>query len=140
MRTTLRHIDIGSAFRVGAILYGLLFLVFGLLWFGLYSVILRGLTSLPSSSYSYSGGSVNPNALLGAGIVGLLCAYGVGVVVGAIFGGIQCAILAFFYNLTARWVGGLKLDLQTEDTGLPDDIERDMGSRRRSDLQPPPTV
>jgi len=135
MHTTLKRVDIGSAFRVGVILYGLIFLVFGLVFVLFQGLLLNLITrsttfNLPNTP----NGSGSTTAFLGAGILGLLCFYGIGIVVAAIFGGIQCAILAFFYNLTARWVGGIKVELETSDTGLLDDIERDMGKRKRDDL------
>jgi hypothetical protein len=68
------------------------------------------------------------------GVLGLLCFYGVGIVAGAVFGGIQFAIGAFCYNLAANWVGGLKIELETGATELLDDIERDLGKRKRDEL------
>jgi hypothetical protein len=134
MRTTLKRIDIGSAFRVGAILYGLLFAVFGLIFVLLNSLFFSALTNLARSNNFNTPNAPNATAFLGAGVLGLLCFYGVGIVAAAIIGGIQLAIVAFFYNLTANWVGGLKVELQTDDTGLLDDIERDVSKRKRDDL------
>lgn len=129
MRTTLKRIDVGSAFRVGAILYGLLFLVFGLLFVLFQSLLLNSLTSLMRTSNFDAPNAPNASALLGVSVLSLLCFYGVGIVAAAIFGGIQMAILAVFYNLTARWVGGVKIELETDDGGLLNDIERDIGSK-----------
>ena len=124
MRTTLKRIDIGSAFRVGVILYGLMFAVFGLIF-----VLFQGLfLNLVSRSVTFNTPNApgSSTAFLGVGVLGLLCFYGVGIIAVAIFGGIQVAIAAFFYNLTANWVGGIKVELQTDDSGLLDDIERDV--------------
>ena len=126
MQTTLKRIDIGSAFRVGVILYGLLFAIFGLIFVLLQSLFFSAITNLARSSNFDAPNLPNSSAFLGVGILGLLCFYGVGIVAAAIFGGIQIAVIAFFYNLTARWVGGLKVELQTDDSGLLDDIERDI--------------
>jgi len=129
MHTTLKRINVGSAFRVGAILYGLLFAVFGLIFVLLNSLFFSALTNLARTNNFNTPNTPNANAFLGAGIVGLLCFYGVGIVAGAILGGIQLAILAFFYNLTANWVGGIKIELETDDSGLLNDIERDVSPR-----------
>jgi Na+-driven multidrug efflux pump len=128
MRTTLKRIEVGSAFRVGVILYGLLFAVFGLLFVLFQSLLLNSLTNLMRSSNFDSPNLPNTSALLGVSVLSLLCFYGVGIVAAAIFGGIQMAILAVFYNLTARWIGGLSVELQTDDAGLLDDIARDSGA------------
>ncbi|MEO8397713.1 MAG: hypothetical protein ABI700_32260 [Chloroflexota bacterium] len=134
MRTTLKRIDIGSAFRVGAILYGLLFAIFGLIFVLFNSLFFSALTNIARNSNFDAPNTPNPGAFLGAGILGLLCLYGGGIVAGAIFGGIQIAIIALCYNLTARWVGGLKFELETDNDGLLDDIQRDVGKRKRDDL------
>ena len=130
MRTTLKHIDVSSAFRVGFVLYGLLMLIFGLIYVvfqgALISLISRGYAG---SSYSY-GGSVS--LMMTGGLIGSCILYGVLVVGGAITGGIQGAVLAFFYNRTANWVGGLKIELQTDDALL-DEIERDSYKSKRGE-------
>lgn len=128
MQTTLKHIDVGSAFRVGIVLYGLLMLIFGLVYVlfqgALLSIMAR---SIPTDSFN------GASALLTGGIVTSCIFYGLLVVFGGIFGGIQGAILAFFYNRTANWIGGLKIELQSDDHLL-DDIERDTYTPKRSDL------
>ncbi len=124
---TIKRIDVGSAFRVGFVLYGLMMLVFGLVY-----VLFQGaLLSLISRSYAGSpyGYGGNASMLMTGGLVGSCILYGVLVVVGAIGGGIQGAILAFFYNRTANWIGGLKVELQADDTLL-DEIERDTYKRK----------
>jgi hypothetical protein len=134
MQTTLKRIDIGSAFRVGAILYGLLFALFGLIFVLFNSLFFSAITNMARSSNFDAPNTPNASAFLGAGILGLLCFYGVGIVAAAIFGGIQIAIFAACYNLTARWVGGVRVELQTDNDGLLDDIERDVSKRKRDDL------
>lgn len=128
MQTTLKRIDVGSAFRVGIVLYGLIFAVFGLFFVAFQGLFLTAITR----SASYDVGS-DISAFMGAGILSLLCFYGVGVVVAAIFGGIQAALLAWLYNLTANWIGGLKVELET-DSALLDAIERDTEKRKRDEL------
>lgn len=120
---TIKHIDVGSAFRVGFVLYGLMMLVFGLLYVLLQGALLNWITRSYSGSPNGYGG--NASLLMTGGLIGSCILYGVLVVVGAIGGGIQGAILAFFYNRTANWIGGLKVELQADDALL-DEIERDV--------------
>ena len=133
MLTTIKRINVGSAFRVGVILYGLLMAVFGLFFVGVQALLLNGLSSLATVNSPYSGSS-NVNFFTTAGLVGLCIFYGLLVVFGAIFGGIQFAVIAFFYNLTANWVGGVKVELEMGDSELLDDIERDTYKPKRGDL------
>jgi hypothetical protein len=132
MQTTLKRIDVGSAFRVGMIVTGLLFAIFGILFVGIQAILLTGIASLSEDASASSATGVT--AFLGVGVLGLLCFYGIGVVVGAIFGGIQFAIGAFCYNLAANWVGGVKVELETGDAGLLEEIERDLPKRKRDEL------
>ena len=113
MFTILRRIDIGSAFRVGAVISALAFAVFGLLFILLQGLLLSSLTvAFQADGRDFS------SAFAGAGVLGLLCFYGVGIVFAAIFGGIQFAIIAFCYNLTANWVGGIRLELARDEEPL----------------------
>ncbi len=127
---TIKRIDVGSAFRVGFVLYGLIMLIFGLIYVifqgALFNLIAR---SYGGNGYMYGG---NASLLMTGGLVGSCILYGVLVVVGAIGGGIQGAVLAFFYNRTANWIGGLKVELQADDALL-DDIERDSYKPKRSE-------
>jgi hypothetical protein len=134
MRTTIKRIDVGSAFRVGLILYALLFAIFGLLFVAFQGLLLSGLESLMRASIE-DGSSLPVDApIVTFGLLSLLCFYGVGVVIAAIFGGIQFAVGAFCYNITSGWVGGIKVELETEETDLLDDIERDTYKRKRDEL------
>ena len=136
MHTTLKRIDIGSAFRVGIVLYALMFAIFGLFFVALQGLFLSALSGITnSSSFTVNGNTTqfNAGAFMGAGILSLLCFYVFGVVVAAIFGGIQCAILAWLYNLTSNWIGGIKVELET-DSALLDAIERDTEKRKRDEL------
>lgn len=132
MQITLKRIDVRSAFRVGMIVSGLLFAVFGLLVVALQGVFLNAITR--SGSFDIPNAPNSTTIILGTGVLSLLCFYGVGVVVAAIFGGIQFAVGAFCYNRAANWVGGLKLELEAGDSAFLDDIERDLGKRKRGAL------
>ncbi len=100
----LKRISIGSAAKVGAIVYALFFVVFGLLYVGFFGIFFSAMSNSLSRSSAYGGnfGSV--------GIAGL-CIGIIGIVVAFIFGGIGGAIMAIAYNLTAGWVGGLEIQL-----------------------------
>lgn len=104
---TIRRIDLASAFRVGALLTALIWLVSGIVWIGFYGMLVAP-AMLYSQSSEYSMG------FIGAGL-GVMC---VGFVGGGVFaavaGGIGGVLTALAYNLTARWAGGLKVELEDE--------------------------
>ncbi len=117
MFTTLKRIDINSALRIGMVVYGLLFAIFGVIFVVLQLLFITGITR-----YAENDGSFG--AVMGVSAISMLCFYGVGVVVAAILGGIQFAVIAFCYNVAANWVGGIQVELATGDGGLLDEIER----------------
>lgn len=102
-RVTIRNVSIGSAFKVGAILSGLIMAVFGLLFIVLPSLLGASLLAVLMEEQGMGG--------LGAGLVGGLIGYVVLIVVYTIFGGIGFAIYALLYNIVAGIVGGLEMDL-----------------------------
>ncbi len=98
----IKRIDVGSAFKVGLVVYAFLGLFIGLIVAGL-SLIAGSLGSLAS------GGIVGPRAF-GAGfgfasIIIFPILYGV-------IGGVVLSIVAALYNLAAGWVGGLQVDVE----------------------------
>jgi hypothetical protein len=113
MRTTLKRVDIGSAFRVGVVVYAVLFAVFGLLFVALQGWFISSIARFADDPDLFAG-------IVGGGILSLLCFYAVGIVAAAIFGGIQFALGAFCYNLAANWVGGIRIELERDD----EDVER----------------
>ncbi len=134
MRTTLKRIEIGSAFRVGFILYGLMFAVFGLFLVLIQAALINSLSGVINNAVTnIPTPPANQTIFVNLGVLGALCFYGVGIVFAAIVGGIQGAMIAIFYNLTAHWVGGVKIELQTEDTDLLDSIERDSYKPKRDE-------
>jgi hypothetical protein len=93
---TLKHIGPGSAFKVGGMVYGLMGLLFGIL-FALISMV---------------GGSLMPPQE--AGVFRMF--FGVGAIVFlpifyGVIGGVFGALGAVIYNLVAGWVGGLEVDI-----------------------------
>lgn len=126
----LRRIGVGSAFKVGFVVNGLLALVFGLLAFLIQAAFLNLITSAASIDVYSPGQSASAiEAMRAFSLIGLgtLCLfYAMAVVFGAVFGGLGFALIAFFYNLTARWVGGLELETISTGSGLLDEIEAEM--------------
>ncbi|MBK9748375.1 MAG: DUF3566 domain-containing protein [Chloroflexi bacterium] len=128
---TITRIDVGSAFRVGAIAYAIFFTIFGLL-----SLAMQVLFFAPFMNSITTNATVNSNPIdlsLFAGVspISLLCFYFVGIAMAAIFGDISTALLAWAYNLAARWVGGLKIRLDTDGNDLLDELGRDIDMKRK---------
>lgn len=132
----LKRVRVGSAFKVGLVLSGLMTLVFGLIAFLLQFAFISAIVN-STSFQSYPPGQAQSSieAMRAVSLVGTgtLCFfYAMSVVFGAIFGGISFAIVAFFYNLTARWVGGLEIEtFQSNGGGLLDEIEAEMYDKRK---------
>ncbi|MFN8379500.1 MAG: hypothetical protein U0452_12605 [Anaerolineae bacterium] len=109
---TLQRIGVGSAFKVGAVVYGLMFLVFGL--FGLLCNLAL-IAPVMSTAVMMNGDVITTRDLMGnlgaLGLAGLCLAYAIGVVAAAMGGGVSTALLALFYNWAVRWVGGLELEV-----------------------------
>ncbi|MBN8637064.1 MAG: DUF3566 domain-containing protein [Anaerolineae bacterium] len=128
---TITRIDVGSAFRVGAIAYAIFFTIFGLL-----SLAMQVLFFAPFMNSITTNATVNSNPIdlslfAGVSLISLLCFYFVGIAMAAIFGGISTALLAWAYNLAARWVGGLKIRLDTDSSDLIDELGRDIDMKRK---------
>jgi hypothetical protein len=126
---TLKRIDVGSAMRVGALIYAVLFTVFALLWILFQSLILNGVNSLANSAvFSMNGGPPQPisgSALAGVGLATCGCGYLIGMVCAVIGGGIFGLLVAFSYNLIANWFGGLRVQIEADEAPL-DKLKREM--------------
>lgn len=96
-KRTLKRIDPGSAFKVGAITYALMWAIFGLPY-----VLLMG------SIMSTIAASTGQGAVAGGFGIGM---YLFGIIGSGIGGGIGAAIGAFVYNLVSGWVGGLEVEV-----------------------------
>ena len=109
---TLQRIGVGSAFKVGVVVYGLMFLVFGLIGLLCNAALLA---PLMSTAFMVNGEVVTSRDMMSglgvASLAGLCFAYAIGVVASALMGGISTALLALFYNRAVRWVGGLELTM-----------------------------
>ena len=97
-KRTLKRIDPGSAFKVGAITYALMWAILGLPY-----VLLMG--SLMSAVAQSTGQGA---AVAGGFGIGM---YLFGIIGSAIGGGIMAAVSAFAYNLVSGWVGGLEVEV-----------------------------
>ena len=104
VRRRVRHVDVFSAMKVGAVMYMLIWAVFGLL-FGICS----GLSLFGGLSSSFRN---NTGAILGGSFVIYLIVYVIGLIGALISGGIAGAIYAWLYNVTANWTGGLEVDVE----------------------------
>lgn len=111
---SIRKFDVGSAFRVGALISAVLALLFVLpallCQFSLFSSI----NAQVSTSRDLGMGMTMPfdNSLLqGLGIAGALLASVCGIVLYAVIGGITAAIMALAYNVIARQFGGLQIEI-----------------------------
>lgn len=96
----LTHISPGSAFKVGLVVYGLLFAIFGLIALLFTSMGIRALRSFINIG--------------GIGFFRGLLAYIVGVVFNGVVGGVISALVAAIYNGVAGWTGGLEIRLSPE--------------------------
>lgn len=116
---TITRIDPASAMKVGALLSALSFTIFGLLFFAMQAVIFNAITSSITTSGGISTSSnISSSGMVAFGVASLCLFYGVGVVGSTISGAIGGVVLAFLYNLTANWVGGLKVQF-AEDAPRP---------------------
>jgi hypothetical protein len=105
----IRRISAGSAFKVGAALYALLFAIIGI-----FAIVLPSLFGASLLAAIFSGSQNGGGAAAGAGILGLvigLVGYLVGILLYGLLGGIFSAITALLYNLVAGWVGGLTVEI-----------------------------
>lgn len=101
---TIRRISAGSAFKVGAVIYALLFaIVFGLIL--LVQLLLGGLFAAAAGS---NDAGTTLGLFAGFGIIG----YFIGIIVYGLLGGIGSALAALIYNLVANMIGGLQIELE----------------------------
>jgi len=98
----LKHIGVTSAAKVSAVLCAI--------WGFIIAVISLPFLAIASSAASYAGASAGFNMapmMLGFGIASII----ITPILMAIMGFIMGAIGAFFYNVVAKYVGGVELDL-----------------------------
>jgi hypothetical protein len=114
---TIKRVGLNSAFKIGAMVGLLTAAVLGLFFVGLQGLAVSailGLGSLSSGSGFNSLNSSGTDVMAAFGVAGLCFFYVIYVVASAIGGGIGGVLWAFAYNLAARWVGGLELEIERE--------------------------
>ena|SRR5215471_1303286 len=97
---TLKRIEPASAMKIGAIIYAFL---------GLFIGIVMACVSLVAGSLTGMGGNVMGMRIFGVGMG--FGAIVVAPIIYAIIGAIGAGIAAVVYNLAARWMGGLEVDI-----------------------------
>ncbi len=115
----LKRVGINSAFKIGAMIGLITSFISGALLVGMQALFVSAFASLIASSLDTTdvASSINPadlNFITSFGLAGLCVFFLVYVVFSTIGGGIGGVIWALAYNLGARWVGGLELELETE--------------------------
>jgi hypothetical protein len=135
MMTTVERIDVGSAAKVLALVYALIWAILGLVFLLLQSALLSLLVGAVeiAGQTSYTGGrGASGGAVFGAfSFVSLLCGYLIGIVAAGVGGAVTGALVALCYNLTARLAGGLEVRISGPMAGalhspdlLDDDLRR----------------
>ena len=94
---TVKRIEPGPALKLGAIIYAFLGLIIGV-FMACFSLVASGGSGIGMGARAFGFG-MGVGAIIVAPIV-----YG-------IIGGIGAGIAAVVYNLAARWVGGLEVDI-----------------------------
>lgn len=117
---TIQRIGLNSALRVGAIMGFILGFITGLplmAFQGFLTTIFINLSINASPGVSLDPGMVNSFTLMNQCIF-----YGLYILFSTISGGVTGLLLAFAYNLAARWVGGLELELDRDYGKRSDEI------------------
>ncbi|MDQ2806368.1 MAG: DUF3566 domain-containing protein [Chloroflexota bacterium] len=102
-KRTVRRISVGSAAKVLAMSYVVIWAVFGICGL-LFSGLLAASLSSGYGSYGARGAAMS----LGASVV----IYVIGLVIALIAGAITGALYALVYNAAARTIGGLEVEVQ----------------------------
>jgi len=101
----LKHIDVLSAAKVAAVLAAI--------WGFIMAIIFIPIIAMAGSASSYAGAATGFNMaplLLGLGVASIV----IFPIIGAILGFICGAIYAFLYNVAAKYVGGIEIDLPSK--------------------------
>lgn len=108
----IRRIGVMSAFKVGLVVNAILFSVMGLC-VGVLQLAAVGTLFSPVVFIDGTGVVTRDtlSALSAASLMTLCALYVVLAVSAAIVGGISFALWAVVYNLTARWIGGVEVQL-----------------------------
>ncbi len=126
---TIKRINVGSAAKVGAVISLVLAALFGLFIFGFQALFVGAFAGFASSSTGTSFSASGGDLFSGVSLVFLCVFYIVYVVMSAVGGAISGLLVAFAYNLTSGWIGGLEVEL--EDSG--DEYDQKLKRRTRND-------
>ncbi len=105
--TWIKHLDIMSVAKVGAVL--------GAIWGAIYGLIV-GIVIAVGGTTAASAFGMSGFGLAGFGIAAVIIGLIVGAIVGAILGFIFGALGAFFYNIAFGMTGGIKVDLEIPES------------------------
>lgn len=112
---TIKRINVGSAGKVGAIVSLILSAITGLLFLALPSMFFSSFVNITSGSFdSVSSGA---NVFTALSLVTLCFIYAASLVFSTIAGGIGGMLVAFAYNITVNWIGGLEVEIEDETYG-----------------------
>ncbi len=106
MTLEIKRLDVWSCVKVGFILFGILGLIIGIF----YGLIISFIGSMMGP---LGGTEIEPLAGLFSGALGIFMAFFMAIFY-AVMGAIATAITAWLYNICARWVGGIVLNLDGE--------------------------
>lgn len=107
---TIKRVGVASAFKVGALTFALLWIVFGILGILLLLPLTAGISNLPAPTSEFSRAGDLRQLTFISGLTTYLC----GIPTYAVIGGVIGALYAIFYNLVAAWVGGIEVVLERQ--------------------------
>lgn len=117
---TIKRVGLNSAFKIGAIIGLITSVITGLLFVGLQAFLVSTMVGVASISTGSDALTMDPtnravlDAMTAFGAAGLCIFYVSYIVFSTITGGIAGLLWGFAYNLAARWVGGLEVELDGE--------------------------
>ena len=111
MTYEIKRIDVWSCMKMAFILFGVIGLLFGVF----YAMLL----TMVSGFLSQMGGQFQSLGTLFTGVLGIFMVFFLGIFY-AVVGAVVTAILTLIYNLLAKGLGGIKLFMEQEKSGIPD--------------------
>lgn len=130
MTHTLKRVNVSSVFKVAFVINIALLILIG------FFTILLPILTFGSLSRVMVIGDADARAALDfigtAGALSTLCFYLVFVVFGSVVGAVYFALMAWIYNLTSGWIGGVKIQLIENGGDFYEEIEQDIKTKRSS--------
>lgn len=102
----IRKVSPLSVLKIVAVIYGLMFAVFGCLFMVIPGILGAGIIGDLASEAGL-------RSLRGGTIVAVLLAYVVGILIAGLTAGVSAAIAALLYNLVSRYVGGVEVEIDS---------------------------